>query len=68
MFENWLRALGKLDYVQGKAKPDVDCILCAIRDNDERVVSLKFYEDDLCTCLHVYRSTLNWNLFYYDYV
>ena len=48
MFENWLRALGKLDYVQGKAKPDVDCILCAIRDNDERVVSLKFYEDDLC--------------------
>jgi ATP adenylyltransferase len=46
-FENWLRALGKLDYVQGKERPKVDCILCAIRDNDERVVSLKFYEDEL---------------------
>ena len=47
MFEKWLRALGKLDYVQGKARPDVDCILCSVRDNDERVVSLKIYEDTL---------------------
>ena len=46
-FENYLRALGKLDYVQGTAKPNVDCILCAIRDNDERVKSLKVYEDEL---------------------
>ncbi|MFX0082192.1 MAG: HIT family protein [Candidatus Hodarchaeota archaeon] len=37
-----------MDYVQGKARPDVDCILCSVRDNDERVVSLKVYEDDLC--------------------
>jgi hypothetical protein len=43
MFEKWLRALGKLDYVQGKARPNVDCILCSVRDNDERVVSLKVY-------------------------
>ncbi|MFX0028782.1 MAG: HIT domain-containing protein [Promethearchaeota archaeon] len=43
-----MQALGKLDYVQGKARPDVDCILCAVRDNDERVVSLKVYEDNLC--------------------
>ena len=48
VFKDWLQALGKLDYVQGKARPDVDCILCAVRDNDERVVSLKVYEDDLC--------------------
>ena len=47
MFEKWLRALGKLDYVQGKARPDVDCILCSIRDNDGRVVSLKIYQDTL---------------------
>jgi len=46
-FENWLRALGKLDYVQGKTRPKVDCILCAVRDNNEEVVSLKIYEDDL---------------------
>ncbi len=48
IFNKWLQALGKLDYVQGKARPKVDCILCAVRDNDERVTSLKIYEDDLC--------------------
>ena len=47
IFEKWLRALGKLEYVQGNAKPNVDCILCAIRDNDERVKSLKVYEDEI---------------------
>ncbi|MFX1303508.1 MAG: HIT family protein [Promethearchaeota archaeon] len=26
----------------------MECILCAVRDNDERVKSLKIYEDDLC--------------------
>lgn len=47
VFENWLRAIGKLDYVQGKNRPDVDCILCAIRDDDERVKALKVYQDNL---------------------
>ncbi len=47
MFNKWLRALGKLDYVQGKARPNVECILCAIRDDDERVKSLKVYQDPL---------------------
>ncbi|NHJ25469.1 MAG: HIT domain-containing protein [Candidatus Lokiarchaeota archaeon] len=47
MFENWLRALGKLEYVQGKDRPNVECILCSVRDNDERVVSLKIYDDDI---------------------
>ncbi len=42
-------ALGKkLEYVQGKDRPEVDCILCAVRDDDERVKSLKVYQDDLC--------------------
>jgi len=41
-------AVGKLDYVQGKARPDVECIFCAVRDNDEHVVSLKIYEDNIC--------------------
>lgn len=45
IFNDWLRALGKLDYVQGTNRPQVECILCAVRDNDERVVSLKIYED-----------------------
>ncbi|MFX1454528.1 MAG: HIT domain-containing protein [Promethearchaeota archaeon] len=47
IFKDWLQALGKLDYVQGKARPNVDCILCAVRDNDERVEILKIYEDDI---------------------
>ena len=37
-----------MDYVQGNARPNVDCILCGVRDNDERVKSLKIYEDNLC--------------------
>jgi len=48
IFKKWLQALGKIEYVQGKARPNVDCILCAVRDNDDRVTSLKIYEDDIC--------------------
>ena len=48
IFKKWLQALGKLDYVQGKARPSVECILCSVRDNDERVTSLKIYEDNIC--------------------
>ncbi len=47
MFNKWLQALDKLEYVQGKNRPIVDCILCAVRDNDEKVVSLKIYEDSI---------------------
>ena len=36
-----------MDYVKGTAKPKVDCILCAVRDNDKRVESLKVYQDDI---------------------
>ena len=46
LFSNHLQAIGKLDYAKGK-RPKVDCILCAIRENDERVTSLKIYQDDI---------------------
>lgn len=55
MFKKWLRALGKLDYVQGKERPDVECILCSVRDNDERVEVLKVYQDPIIfVCLNLY--------------
>jgi ATP adenylyltransferase len=47
VFKDWLQALGKLDYVQGKSRPQIDCILCGVRDDDDRVVLLKIYHDDL---------------------
>ena len=34
--------------MQGKARPKVDCILCSIRDNDEKVESFKVYQDNTC--------------------
>ena len=36
-----------MEYVQGKAKPNVDCIICALRHNDEKVKILKVYQDDI---------------------
>jgi ATP adenylyltransferase len=55
VFRDWLQAVGKLAYVQGKDRPQVKCILCAIRDNDERVTSLKVYEDQIVfVCLNLY--------------
>jgi ATP adenylyltransferase len=47
MFKKWLRALGKLEYVQGDNRPEVECVLCSVRDDDKRVKSLKYYQDDL---------------------
>ena len=44
-----------MEYIQGKARPDVDCILCAVRDDDKRVKTLKIYEDDICfVVLNIY--------------
>lgn len=37
---------GKLNYVRGD-KPDVPCILCAVRDHDERVVCLEVGRTEL---------------------
>lgn len=47
MFDQWIQALNKIDYIRKKDRPDVGCILCSIRDNDERVTSLKIYQDDI---------------------
>ena len=37
----------KMDYVRGKNRPDVDCILCAIVSGDERVEKLEIYQSEL---------------------
>ena len=42
-----MQAIGKLDYVQGKSRPKVECILCSIKEDSENVISLKIYEDDI---------------------
>ena len=46
LFKHNLYAKGKSSYVLGN-KPDVDCILCAVRDDDARVVVKKLYEDEI---------------------
>jgi len=54
LFRDNLHAVGKIDFVKGK-KPDVDCILCAIRENDPRVTSLLLYQDEnFFVCLNLY--------------
>ncbi len=37
----------KMDYVRGKSRPDVECILCAIISSDERVEKLEVYQSEL---------------------
>jgi ATP adenylyltransferase len=55
IFKSWLRASGKLNYVQGKDRPNVECILCALRDNNKSIPALKVYEDELIfICLNLY--------------
>ena len=55
VFDKWLQAIGKLDYAQGKERPNVDCILCAVKEADEKVTSIKIYEDELIfICLNIY--------------
>ena len=46
LFTQHLTAFGKLNYARGD-RPKVDCILCAIRDNDPKVESLKIYQEEL---------------------
>jgi ATP adenylyltransferase len=46
IFKHHLQAVGKLGYVKGTARPQVDCIMCCIRDDDPRVDSLKVFQDD----------------------
>lgn len=45
LFPDSLYAQGKAEYVTGK-KPDVSCILCAIRDGNPDVRTHKIFQDD----------------------
>ncbi|MDQ1329123.1 MAG: adenylyltransferase [Candidatus Poribacteria bacterium] len=38
---------GKMAYVRGEKKPDVDCILCAIVERNDKVVRLEVYRSKL---------------------
>jgi len=54
LFKDHLIAVGKLNYARGK-RPDVDCIMCAVRDDNPEVTSLKIYTEDLLfICLNLY--------------
>lgn len=46
LFTQHLTAFGKLNYARGE-RPNVECILCAIRDNNPIVESLKIYQEEL---------------------
>jgi ATP adenylyltransferase len=38
---------GKMAYVRGEKKPDVECILCAIVERNDKVVRLEVYRSEL---------------------
>ncbi|MCK5345610.1 MAG: HIT domain-containing protein [Candidatus Heimdallarchaeota archaeon] len=44
LFTDNLRAIGKLNYAKGD-RPDVECIFCAVRDDDSRVQAFKIYQE-----------------------
>ncbi|MEM3063608.1 MAG: HIT domain-containing protein [Nitrososphaerota archaeon] len=46
--KNYLFVPGKINYVRG-GRPNIECILCGIVNNDPRVESLVVYSDDLFT-------------------
>jgi len=54
-FESHLWIPTKVGYVRGSEKPDVECILCSIRDRDPDVKSLEVHRDRGCvTVLNLY--------------
>ena len=55
LFDKHLNVQGKLDYVKGVKRPKVPCIFCSIINNEEEVVSLTIYQDDIVlVCLNLY--------------
>jgi len=46
-FDSYLWIPSKAAYVKGDAKPQVECVLCAIRDRDERVKALEVWRGKL---------------------
>jgi ATP adenylyltransferase len=54
LFTHHLLAVGKLKYAQG-TRPPVDCIFCAVQQDDPRVEVLKVYEEEqLFICLNLF--------------
>ncbi|MBD3350101.1 MAG: HIT domain-containing protein [Candidatus Lokiarchaeota archaeon] len=47
LFEKHLRARNKLDYVLGKTRPEVDCILCSIVEGDPLVKNYIIHIDEI---------------------
>lgn len=47
LFKKHLQAQDKLDFVTGKSKPKVDCILCSIIKDSKEVKSLKLHQDGI---------------------
>ena len=45
--QNNLFIPNKLEYVRGDKRPDVECILCAIVEKNDKVVRLEVYRSDL---------------------
>jgi ATP adenylyltransferase len=54
LFQHHVLAAGKLSYAKG-TRPNVPCILCAVREEHPDVQSFKIYEEELCfICLNLY--------------
>lgn len=54
LFTDHLRAIGKLKYAKGN-RPEVECIFCAVRDDDPQVQAWKVYQErDLFISLNLY--------------
>ncbi len=54
-FRRQLFVPAKRDYIKGKKRPPVDCILCSILAGDPQVTSLLIWQDDLfAVCANLY--------------
>jgi len=47
LFKSHLRAQNKLEYVQRKNRPDIDCILCGIIEDSPKVEKYKIFQDNI---------------------
>jgi len=47
--EKYVFVPNKWDYLNGKARPEVECILCSVRCFDPKVENLVVYQNDILT-------------------
>lgn len=47
LFKKNVIAKNKLDYIKGKARPKVDCILCAMAQDSKEVETFKIHQDKI---------------------